>query len=120
VVRIVVRMMAVAVIVRLNTFVVVVVPVVVAVIVIVPVAVIMAMIVVMIVVMIVMIVAAGARAAGSACFRQRQPQLRRRHAGAQHPLRRQRTRLDREAPERLAQGLDRQPRIEQGAEDHVP
>jgi hypothetical protein len=48
-----------------------------------------------------------------------QPELRRRDAGTQHAVGRYRAVLDREAAERAAQSVERQPQIEERPEDHV-
>ena len=47
------------------------------------------------------------------------PELRRRHAGTEHAVGRHGAVLYRQAAERRAQAVDRQPQIEQRAEEHV-
>jgi hypothetical protein len=48
-----------------------------------------------------------------------QPELRRRHAGAQHPVGRHGPVLNRQAAKRRAQAVERQAEIQQGAEEHI-
>ena len=48
-----------------------------------------------------------------------QVELRRRHSRPQHPLGGELVLADAEAPERAAEVLEREPRVEQRAEDHV-
>ena len=67
------------------------------------------------VVVIVMIVFVGVGVVAVLCH----DELRRRHAGAKHALRRDLGPVEREAPQRASQLVERQPGVEQRAQHHV-
>ena len=73
--------------------------------------------VVPVVVVIVVVVVVGVRSLGGLPFDH--PELRRRHAGAQHALGRDVVAVDGQTAQRRAKPVERDPRVEQRAQNHV-